>query len=145
METEKTFRITKIGATIKSIITVMRTLSEPSFQTLIHIYVYADYWRSISPQTPSRAIRALPTREGGKSIRDDSRYIEAYGQHEVRLFIDGINIYTKTTITCDCDLARQIFVSREEFKVRSIGNCAMLEEDALHLRTEADVSAHVPV
>ena len=27
--------------------------------------------------------------------------------------------------------------------MRSIGHCAMLEEDAMHLGTEADVSAHV--
>ena len=46
-------------------------------------------------------------------------------------------------ITCDEDLAGQIYVGREELKVKSIGNCAMLEEDAMHLGTEADVSAHV--
>ena len=46
-------------------------------------------------------------------------------------------------ITCDEDLAGQIYVGREEIKVRSIGHCPMLEEDAMHLGTEADVSAHV--
>ena len=46
-------------------------------------------------------------------------------------------------ITCDEDLAGQIYVARRELKVRSIGHCAMLEEDAMHLGTEADVSAHV--
>ena len=59
------------------------------------------------------------------------------------LNIDGINTYTRTMITCDEDLAGQINVGREELKVRSIGHCAMLEEDAMHLGTEADVSAHV--
>ena len=59
------------------------------------------------------------------------------------LNIDAINIYTKTMITCDEDLAGQIYVGREEIKVRSIGHCATLEEDAMHLGTEADVSAHV--
>ena len=34
-------------------------------------------------------------------------------------------------------------MGREEFKVRSIGHCAMLEEDAMHMGTEADVSTHV--
>ena len=58
--------------------------------------------------------------------------------------IDGINIYTKTMITCDEDLAGQIYVGREELKVRSIGHCAMSEEDAMYIGTEADVSAHVP-
>ena len=55
---------------------------------------------------------------------------------------DGINIYTKTIITCDSDLADLIFVGREELKVRTIGHCAMLEDDAMHIGTEADVSAH---
>ena len=34
-------------------------------------------------------------------------------------------------------------MGRDELKVKSIGHCAMLEEDAMHLGTEADVSAHV--
>ena len=46
-------------------------------------------------------------------------------------------------ITCDEDIAGQIYVGREELKVRSIGHTAMLEEDAMHLGREADVSAHV--
>ena len=46
-------------------------------------------------------------------------------------------------ITCDEDLAGQIYDGREELNVRSIGHCAMLEEDAMHLGTEADLSAHV--
>ena len=50
---------------------------------------------------------------------------------------------TQTLITCDEDLAGQIFVGREELKVGSVGHCAMLEEGAMHLRTGADVSAHV--
>ena len=45
-------------------------------------------------------------------------------------------------ITCDEDLVGQIYVGSEELKVRSIGHCAMLEEDAMHLGTETDVSAH---
>ena len=59
------------------------------------------------------------------------------------LNIDGINIYTETMITCDEDLAGQIYGGREELEVRSIGHCAVLEEDAMHIGTEADVSAHV--
>ena len=60
------------------------------------------------------------------------------------LNIDGINIYTKTMITCDEDLiGREIYVGREELKVRSIGHCAMLEEDAMHIGTEADVTGHL--
>ena len=46
-------------------------------------------------------------------------------------------------ITCDEDLAGQIYFRREEIKVRPIGHCAMLEDDAMHLGTEANVSAYV--
>ena len=148
MVTGKPFGITKIGARIMSIITVgghevTRNLSEPSDQTIMHIDVYADYLSAISPQTTSRALRALLTRGGSKSVRVDNRYTEAYGPHEVMLNMDGINIYTKTMITCDEDLVGQIYVGKEELKVRSIGHWAMLEEDAMHIGTEADVSAHV--
>ena len=137
----------KIGARILSIITVgghkvTRNLTEPSDQTIMHIDVYADYLSARSPQTISGALSALLTRGGSKSVRIDNRYTEAYGPDEVMLNIDGMNIYTKTMITCDEDLAGQIYVGREELKVRSIGNCAMLEKDAMHLGTEADVSAH---
>ena len=109
MVTGKPFGITEIGARIMSKITVggqevTRNLSEPSDQTLMQIDVYADYLRTITPQTPSRSLRALLTRGAGKSIRIDSRYTEAYGPHEVMLKIGGINIYTKT-ITFEEDLA----------------------------------------
>ena len=63
--------------------------------------------------------------------------------HAQMLNIDGINICTKTMITCDEDLAGQIYVGKEELKVRSIGHCAMLEEDTMHIGKEAGVSAHV--
>ena len=79
------------------------------------------------------------TRGGGKSIKIDNRYSEAYGPHEVMLNLDGINIYTKTMITCDDDLEGQISVAREELKVRAIGNCAMLEQDVMHLGMGAEI------
>ena len=148
MVTGKPFGKTKIGARIMSIITVgghevTRNLSEPSDQTIMHIDVYADYLSAISTHMTSRALRALLTRGGSKSVRVDNRYTEAYGPHGVMLNIDRINIYTKTMITYDEDLVGQIYVGKEELKVRSIGHCAMLEEDARHIGTEADVSAHV--
>ena len=92
----------------------------------MNIDVYADYFSAIGPQTNSRALRALFTRGGSKSVRVENRYTKAYGPHEVMLNIDGINIYMKTMITCDEDLAGQIYVGKEELKVRSIGHCAML-------------------
>ena len=148
MMTGKPFGITKVGARIMSIITVgghevTRNLSEPSEQTTMHNDFYADYLSAISPQTTSEALRALLTRVGSKSVRVENRYTEAFGPHEVMLNIDGINIYTKVMITCDEDLARHIYVGREELKVKLVGHCAMLEEDAMHIGTEADVSAHV--
>ena len=148
MVTGNPFGITKIGARIRSIITlggheVTRNLSGPSDQTIMHIDVYADYLSAVSPQTTSRALRALLTRGGSKSVCVGNRYTEAYGPHEVMLTTDGINIYTKTMITCDEDPAGQIYVGKEELKVRSIGHCAMLEEDTRHIGMEAEVSAHV--
>ena len=91
--------ITKIGVRIMSKNTVggyevTRNLSEPSDQSSMYIDVYADYLSIISPQFPSRALRAILTRSGGKPIRIDSKYTEAYGQHEVMVNNDEINIYT---------------------------------------------------
>ena len=133
----KPFCKTKTGIRLMSIITVgghevSRNLSELSDQTIMHIDVYADYWITLSPQTTSRAVRALLTRGSSESVRVENRYTEVYCPHEVMLNIDGINIYTKTMITCDEDLAGQIYVGRDELKVRSIGHCAMLEEDLMH-------------
>ena len=48
---------------------VTRNLSEPSDQILLQIDVYAEYLRTMSPQTTSRALRALLKRGGGKSVR----------------------------------------------------------------------------
>ena len=86
MVTGKPFCITKIAARIMSIITVgghevMRKVNEPSDQTTMHIDVYLDYLSAISPQTTSRALRALLTRGGSKSVRVENRYKEAYGPH----------------------------------------------------------------
>ena len=77
MVTGKPFKIKKIGARTTSIITVgshevTRNLSESSDQTIMHIDVYANYLSAISPQTPSRALRALLTRGGNKSVRIDN-------------------------------------------------------------------------
>ena len=113
MVTGMPFSITKIGARIKSIITVgghevTRNLSEPSDQTIMHIDVYADCLNALNLQTTSIALRALLTRGGSKSVRVENRYTEAYGPHEVMLNVDRINIHTKTMIKCDEDLAGQI-------------------------------------
>ena len=111
METGKPSGILIIRGKIISIITVagqemMRNLSETNYQIILQIDVYANYFCSISTQAPSKAIKALLTKRGAKSIRADGRKTEAYGRNEVILNIDGLNIYTKTIITCDDDLAR---------------------------------------
>ena len=72
--------------------------------------------------------------------KDKNRQQIHRGLHEVMLKLDGFNIKKKTMITYDDD---QIFVGRDELQVRSISHCAMLEEDPMHMGTEADVSAHV--
>ena len=64
---------------------VARSLSEPSDQLIMHIDVYADYLSAISPQTTTRALRALLTKGASKSVRVENRYTEAYGPHEVLL------------------------------------------------------------
>ena len=66
MGTGEPLGITKIGARFMSIITVgghevSRNLSEPSDQTIMRIYMYADYLSAISRQTPFSALRALLT------------------------------------------------------------------------------------
>ena len=142
MVTGEPFGITKIGARIMSIITVgghkvRRNLSEPSDQTVMQIDVYADYLSAISPQTISRALRALQKRGGSKTVRVENRYPEAYGPHEVMLNINGINICTKTMITCDEDLAGKIYVVEEELKVRSIGHWSTQEAQKKARREEA--------
>ena len=87
---------------------VTRNLSEPSDQTIMFIDVFADYLSAVSPQTTSRAVMALLTRGSSKSVTVHNRYTGAYGPHEVMLNKDAINIYTKTIIMCDEDLAGQI-------------------------------------
>ena len=79
----------------------------------MHIDVYADYLSAISPQTTFRALMALLTRGGSKSVRVENRYTEDYGPHRVMLNLDGINIYTKTMITCDEDLAGKTYGAKK--------------------------------
>ena len=61
----------------------------------MHIDVYADYFSAMSPKTTSRALTALLTRGGSKSVRVENRYTDSYGPREVMLNIDGINSIQK--------------------------------------------------
>ena len=136
------------GSKIQSIISVaghqvIRNLSEPSEFTLMHLDTYADYLRQMEPHTESRAVRALLTTSGRRMKKLHGRYLEVYGPYQVMLNVDGISIYTRTYVTTFDDQMGQIYLGEEELKVRRIGHDAMMEQDAVHIGYEADVTAHL--
>ena len=136
------------GSKIQSIISVaghqvIRNLSEPSEFTLMHLDRYADYLRQVEPRTESRAVRALLTTGGPRMKKLHGRYLEVYGPYQVMLNVDGISIYTRTYVTTDDDQMGQIYLGEEKLKVRRIGHDAMMEQDAVHIGYEADVTAHL--
>ena len=59
------------------------------------------------------------------------------------LNVDRISIYTRTYVTTDSDQIGQIYLGEEELKVRRIGHDAMMEQDAVHIGYEADVTTHL--
>ena len=132
------------GSKIQSIISVagqqvIRNLSEPSEFTLMHLDTYADYLRQMEPRTESRAVRALLTTGGPRMKKLHGRYLEVYGPYQKMLNVDGIWTY----VTTDDDQMGQIYLGEEELKVRRIGHDAMMEQDAVHIGYEADVTAHL--
>ena len=134
------------GSKIQSIISVaghqvIRNLSEPSELTLMHLGTYADYLRQVEPRTESRAVRALLTTGGPRIKKLHARYLVVYGPYQVMLNVDGISIYTRTFVTTDSDQMGQIYLGEEELKVRRIGHDVMMEQDAVHIGYEADVTA----
>ena len=136
------------GSKIQSIISVaghqvIRNLSEPSEFTLMHLDSYADYLRQVEPHTESRAVRALLTTGGPRIKKLHGRYVEVYGPCQLMLNVDVISIYTVTYVTTDSDQIGQIYLGEEELKVRRIGHDAMMEQDAVHIGYEADVTAHL--
>ena len=124
---------------------VIRNLSEPSEFTLMHLDTYANYLRQVEPRTESRAVRALLTTGGPRIKKLHGRYIEVYGPYQVMLSVDGISIYTRTYVTTDSDQIGQMCLGEEELKVRRIGHDAMMDQDAVHIGYEADVTAHLLV
>ena len=136
------------GSKIQSIISVaghqvIRNLSEPSDFTLMHLDTYADYLRQVEPRTESRAVRALLTTGGPRTKKLHGRYVEVYGSYQVMLNVDGFSFYTKTYVTTDSDQILQIFLGKEEPKVRRIGHEAMMEQEAVHIGYEADLTTHL--
>ena len=67
--------------------------------------------------------------------------MEVYGPYQVMLNVDRISIYTRTYVTKDSDQMGQIYLGQEELKVRRFGQDAMMEQDAVHIGYEADVTA----
>ena len=122
---------------------VIRNLSTPSEFNLMHLDTYADYLRQVEPRTESRAVRALLTTGGPRMKKLHGRYVEVYGPYQVMLNVDGISIYTSTYVTTDSDQIGQIYLGEEELKVRRIGHDSMMEQDAVHIGYEADVTAHL--
>ena len=94
----------------------------------------------MEPRTESRAVRALLTTGGPRIKKLHGRYLEVYGPYQVMLNVDGISIYTRTYVTTDSDQIGQIYLGEEELKVRRIGHDAMMEQDAVHIGYEADMT-----
>ena len=88
-------------------------------------------------------MRALLTTGDPRMKKLHGRYLEVYGPYQVMLNVDGISIYTRTYVTTDNDQMGQIYLGEEELKVRRIGHDAMMEQDAVHIGYEADVTAHL--
>ena len=144
----QTFGIVPQGSKIQSIISlaghqVIRSLSEPSEISLMHLDTYAEYLRRVEPRTESRAVRALLITGGPRIKKLHRRYVEVYEQYQVMLNVNGISIYTRTYVTTDSDQIGQIYLGEEELKVRRIGHDAMMEQDAVHIGHEAEVIVSV--
>ena len=122
---------------------VIRNLSEPSEFTMMHLDTYAGYLRQVEPRTESRAVRALLTTGDYRTKKLHGRYVEVYGPYQVMFNVDRISIYTRTYVTTDSDQMGQIYLGQEELKIRRIGHDAMMEQDAVHIGYEADVTAHL--
>ena len=88
-------------------------------------------------------MRALLTTGGTQMKKLHGRYVEVYSPYQVMLNVDGTSIYTKTYVTTDSDQMGQKYLDREELKVRRIGHDAMMEQDAVHIGYEADVTVHL--
>ena len=144
----QTFGMVPQGSRIQSRVSVaghqvIRNLSESSEFTMMHLDTFADYLRQLEPGTESRAVRALLATGGPRTNKLHGRYVEVYGPYQVMLNVDGISIYTRTYVTTDSDQMGQIYLGQEELEVHRIGNDAMMEQDAVHIGYEADVTAHL--
>ena len=104
---------------------------------------HAYYLRQVEARTVSKAVRALLSTGGPRMKKLYGRYVKLYGSYQVMLNVDGISIYTRMYVTTDSDEKGQIDLGQEELKFRRIGHDAMMEQDAVHIGYEADVTAHL--
>ena len=88
-------------------------------------------------------MRALLTTGGPRLMRVRGHYIEVNGPYPILMTVDGINIYTRAHVMNISDQVGWIYIGQEELKVQRIGQNAMLEQDAVHIGCEADLTAHV--
>ena len=143
----QTFGMVPQGSRMQSISVaghqVIRNLSEPSEFTMMHLDTYSDYLRQVEPRTESRAVRALLTTGGPRTKKLHRRYVEVYGPYQVMLNVDGISMYTRTYVTTDSDQMGQIYLGQEELKFHRTGHGTMMEQDAVDIGYEADVTAHL--
>ena len=109
----------------------------------MHLDTYADYLRQVERRTESRAVQALLITGGPRIKKIHGRYVEIYGPYQVMLNVDGISIYTRTYVTTDSDQIGQIYLGEEELKFRRMSHDAMMEQHAVHIAYEADVTAHL--
>ena len=143
-----TFGMTREGKKTISIISVaghqvVKNLSEPSEITLVHLDIYAEDLREKDPNLDSRAVRALLTTGVPRLRKVDGPYIEIHDPYPIFMNVDGINIYTKAHVTVAADQLGRNYIGREELKDRRIGHNVMLEQDAVLLGCEADLTEHV--
>ena len=113
----KTFVMTRDGSKIMSINwvaghQVVKSLSEPSEITMVHLDIYADYLRAKEPKLVARVVRAVLLTGGPRLMRVDGHYIEVYGPYPIFMSVDDIKIYAKAHLTNAND--------QEELKVRRI-------------------------
>ena len=109
----------------------------------MHLDTYEDFLRQAEPRTETTVLPALLTTGEIRMMKLRRRYVEVYGPKQVVLNVDGISIYTKTYVTTDNYQVWQIYLGQEEMNVRRIGHGTMMEQDAVHIDYEADVTAHL--
>ena len=102
--------------------------------------VQGSFDHSIAISTPFHCLNIRNISEIYTSV---TFHVEVYGPYQVMLKVDRISIYTMTYVTTDNDQKRQIYLGQDELKVRRIGLDAMMEQDAVHIGYEADVTAHL--